>query len=123
MSAPPVKTYVANEADAVTTWFVDEAGDPTLFGKGSKVVEGSGSAPPLRQLMTSASLNCCSGVETAAAILAFDIPLTMRHHLSKPPKTKFGTKNLHPGQTDASYTCVACHVGGSASQVLVFSLL
>ena len=38
MSAPPVKTYVANEADAVTTWFVDEAGDPTLFGKGSKVV-------------------------------------------------------------------------------------
>lgn len=37
-SAPPVKAYVANEADAVTTWFVDEAGDPTLFAKGGKVV-------------------------------------------------------------------------------------
>ncbi|WP_332774673.1 DUF3800 domain-containing protein [Polaromonas sp.] len=30
--------YVANEADAITTWFVDEAGDPALFAKGGKMV-------------------------------------------------------------------------------------
>lgn len=38
MSSPPTSAYVANEADAITTWFVDEAGDPTLFSKGGKVV-------------------------------------------------------------------------------------
>ena len=35
---PPTSAYVANEVDAITTWFVDEAGDPTLFAKGGKVV-------------------------------------------------------------------------------------
>lgn len=38
MSSLATKAYVANEPDAVTTWFVDEAGDPSLFAKGSKVV-------------------------------------------------------------------------------------
>jgi D-serine dehydratase len=27
-----------NEVSTSVTWFVDEAGDPTLFGKGGKVV-------------------------------------------------------------------------------------
>ena len=38
MSMSPTSTYVANEADAITTWFVDETGDPTLFAKGGKAV-------------------------------------------------------------------------------------
>jgi Protein of unknown function (DUF3800) len=36
--SPTSGAYVANEPDAITTWFVDEAGDPTLFAKGGKVV-------------------------------------------------------------------------------------
>ena len=38
MPTKPANPYVANEADAITTWFVDEAGDPALFAKGGKVV-------------------------------------------------------------------------------------
>lgn len=38
MPMKPASPYVANEADAITTWFVDEAGDPALFAKGGKVV-------------------------------------------------------------------------------------
>jgi hypothetical protein len=38
MSVVPTNTYVANEPDAITTWFVDEAGDPALFARGGKVV-------------------------------------------------------------------------------------
>ncbi|HSV52232.1 MAG TPA: DUF3800 domain-containing protein [Burkholderiaceae bacterium] len=33
-------SYLANEPDAITTWFVDEAGDPTLFAKRGKPVVG-----------------------------------------------------------------------------------
>ncbi len=33
--------YQANEADAVSTWFVDEAGDPTVFAKGGTVLVAS----------------------------------------------------------------------------------
>jgi hypothetical protein len=38
VSASPSTPFVANERDVTTTWFVDEAGDPTLFSKGGKVV-------------------------------------------------------------------------------------
>lgn len=38
MPMKPASPYVANGSDAITTWFVDEAGDPALFAKGGKVV-------------------------------------------------------------------------------------
>lgn len=38
MSASPSIPFVANESDVTTTWFVDEAGAPTLFSKGGKTV-------------------------------------------------------------------------------------
>jgi hypothetical protein len=39
MTSPSV--YVANESDLLTTWFVDEAGDPTLFARRGKPVVGT----------------------------------------------------------------------------------
>jgi Protein of unknown function (DUF3800) len=35
------KSSWSNATDAITTWFVDEAGDPTLFAKGGRAVVGA----------------------------------------------------------------------------------
>ena len=112
MPTKPASAYVANEADALTTWFVDEAGDPALFAKGGKVVVATEGCS---RFFIEGKLEC-RDVDALAADLS-----RLRAELLADPYFK-GVPSLDPAR---QRTAVNFHAKDDPAEVrfLVFKLL
>ena len=112
MPTKPASAYVANEADALTTWFVDEAGDPALFAKGGRVVVATDGCS---RFFIEGKLEC-RDVDALAADLS-----RLRAELLADPYFK-GVPSLDPAR---QRTAVNFHAKDDPAEVrfLVFKLL